>query len=132
MAEETVAVKDSILNSTKKILGVDESYDVFDLDITTHINATFMTIKQLGVGPIQGFVIEDENTKWEDFIANDPILLAATKTYVFLKVKMLFDPNTTSFNLEANKQLIQEAEWRLCHEAESRKPVSIPLELANE
>jgi hypothetical protein len=103
----------SILNSTKKILGIPEDYTVFDHDVITHINATFSTLTQLGIGPIDGFMIEDSDPEWTDFIAiNDP-QLNAVKTYMYLKVRSYFDPPTTSFAIAAMDHQIQELEWRL-------------------
>ena len=102
----------SILNSTKKILGISEDYTVFDLDIITHINTAFSTLTQLGVGPAQGFMIEDADAVWTDFIADD-IQYNSVKSYVFLRVRQLFDPPTTSYLIAAYDKQIQELEWRL-------------------
>lgn len=102
----------SILNSTKKILGVDADYDVFDLDIMTHINTAFSTLQQLGVGPVEGFMIEDDVPTWDAFLLNDN-RLNAVKSYVYLRVRVLFDPPATSFVLDALKEQIAELEWRL-------------------
>jgi hypothetical protein len=103
---------DSILNSTKKILGLDAAYTPFDLDVITHINAAFSILNQLGVGPIEGFAIEGPEETWEDY----PVpmnQLTLVRTYVFLKTRMLFDPPTTSFLIEATNNQIKEYEWRL-------------------
>lgn len=102
----------SILISTKKILGISEEYTVFDLDIITHINSAFSTLTQLGVGPVDGFMIEDETAVWTDFIADD-IQYNAVKTYVFLRVRLLFDPPATSYLISAFNDQIKELEWRL-------------------
>jgi hypothetical protein len=102
----------SILTSTKKILGIAEDYTVFDLDIITHINTAFSTLTQLGVGPEEGFMIEDASTEWDDFIVDD-LQYNAVKSYVFLKVRQLFDPPTTSYLIAAFEKQIQELEWRL-------------------
>lgn len=102
----------SILDSTKKILGIPEDYTAFDLDIITHINSVFSTLDQIGVGPVGGFMIEDKEATWDDLLGTD-LSLNSVKTYVFLKVKILFDPPSTSFHLEALKQQAQELEWRL-------------------
>lgn len=102
----------SILTSTKKILGIAEDYTVFDLDILTHINATFSILSQLGVGAVDGFFIEDKDAEWGD-LAITPNQLNLVKTYVFLKVRMLFDPPTTSFMITAATDQIKEYEWRL-------------------
>jgi hypothetical protein len=103
---------DSILTSIKKNLGIDEAYEVFDPDILIYINSAFSTLTQLGVGPAEGFMIEDKEATWDTFLGTDP-RLNAVKTYVQLRVKMLFDPPQTSYLIEAMKQQIQEHEWRL-------------------
>jgi hypothetical protein len=115
---------DSILTSIKKLLGITEEYVNFDPDITMHINTVFLSLKQLGVGPSEGFRIEDKTAKWEDFIKveDDPekvALLSAVKSYIHLKVKLLFDPPLSSAVMEAVKQSINELEWRLNVEAET-------------
>jgi hypothetical protein len=102
----------SILTSTKKILGIPEDYTVFDLDIITHINSAFSTLTQLGVGPPEGFMIEDDSTVWIDFIVDD-IQYNAVKTYIYLRVRQLFDPPTTSYLITAFNEQIKELEWRL-------------------
>lgn len=107
-------MEQSILLSTKKILGIDPDYTAFDLDIMTHINAVFSTLHQLGVGPAAGFVIDDEIPVWTDFITvDDTVMLSQVKTYVSLKVRMLFDPPITSFTIAAIKEEITQLEWRL-------------------
>lgn len=103
---------DSILTETKKVLGIDENYTVFDTDIKMHINTAFTTLQQLGVGPLTGFMITDHAPSWDNFTDAD-INLNAVKTYVYLRVRLLFDPPTTSFALEAMKEQIRELEWRL-------------------
>lgn len=102
----------SILISTKKILGLASEYTAFDLDVMTHINAAFSKLTQLGVGPSTGFVIEDETSNWEDFVVSLS-MTSLTKTYVYLVVRSLFDPPTTSHHLNAMKDQIAEYEWRL-------------------
>jgi hypothetical protein len=105
-------MEDSILISTKKILGVPEEYTVFDLDIITHINAAFSVLTQLGLGPEIGFMIEDDTALWSEFTSNISAL-NLIRTYVFLKVKLLFDPPTTSFLIDATNRQIEQYEWRL-------------------
>lgn len=107
----------SILNSTKKVLGLAESYTAFDLDVMMHINTAFSTLQQIGVGPPDGFMIEDENAEWADYIGLDN-MLNAVKTYVYLKVRVLFDPPGTSFVLDAMNKQIEQLEWRLNVHAE--------------
>lgn len=102
----------SILTSIKKMLGVAEDYTEFDEDIITHINSVFLNLTQLGVGPEEGFMIEDDTATWEDFI-DDSIQLQAVKTYMYLKVKLLFDPPLSSSVTESFTRMIAELEWRL-------------------
>ena len=109
---------ESILTSIKKLLGIAEEYTHFDNDIIMHINSVFMTLTQLGVGPSEGFYIEDKSYKWIDFI-DDPAQLQAVKTYIYLKVKLVFDPSSVgSSTLASYERQIQELEWRLNHAAE--------------
>jgi hypothetical protein len=105
-------MEQSILTSTKKILGIAEDYTVFDLDIITHINSAFSTLTQLGVGPAVGFMINDATEEWSDFIVED-FQYNSVKSYVFLKVRQLFDPPQTSYLISAMEKQIQELEWRL-------------------
>ena len=102
----------SILTSIKKLLGVAEDYSEFDEDIMTHINSVFLNLTQLGVGPEEGFMIENNTAEWEDFISNS-VQLQAVKTYVYLKVKLLFDPPLSSSVTESINRMIAELEWRL-------------------
>lgn len=102
----------SILTSIKKLLGVAEDYTEFDEDIMTNINSVFLNLTQLGVGPEEGFMIKDDTAEWKDFI-NDSIQLQAVKTYVYLKVKLLFDPPLSSSVTESINRMIAELEWRL-------------------
>lgn len=106
-------MEQSILTSTKKILGVAEDYTVFDLDIITHINSVFSTLNQLGVGSVDGIMIEDDEMTWEDLDEIPSEQLNMVKTYVYLKVRMLFDPPSTSFHIAAMENQIKEHEWRL-------------------
>ena len=108
--EEVVNPKNSILTSIKKLLGITESCTDFDTDIIMHINTVLMTLNQLGIGT-EGFQIEDKNAVWSEFIESDK--LAATKSYVHLRVKLLFDPPLNSAIIEAIKESIRELEWRL-------------------
>lgn len=105
-------MEESILKSTKKILGLADDYTPFDLDVITHINATFSLLDQLGVGPQGGFSITDDSSTWNDYLV-PPNQLHLVKTYVFLKVRMLFDPPSSSFLINAMNDQIKEYEWRL-------------------
>lgn len=115
-------MEESILTSTKKILGIAESYTAFDLDIITHINAAFSILSQLGIGSADGFMIEDDSADWIDFEDVLQSQLNMVRTYVFLKVRMLFDPPTTSFLIEAMNKQIDEYEWRLNMSRENEIP----------
>jgi hypothetical protein len=112
-------MEQSILKSIKKLLGVGDDDTSFDLDIITHINHEFSILNDAGVGPPEGFVIEDETEEWDSYFPDedDPaklkVQLSKVKTAVFLRVKLLFDPPTVSYLLDATKAQLQEAEWRL-------------------
>ena len=109
---------DSILTSIKKMLGISEDYTQFDADLIMHINSVFLNLTQLGVGPASGFSIEDETTEWTDFINNNA-QLQAVKSYIYLKIKLLFDPPLSSAVIESTNRMIAELEWRLNVAAES-------------
>lgn len=103
---------ESILTSIKKLLGIAEEYKHFDPDIIMHINSVFMILNQIGVGPSEGFTIEDETSVWSDFISESE-KIEAVKSYIHLKVKLLFDPPLGSAVTETINRLISELEWRL-------------------
>lgn len=102
----------SILTSVKKILGIDEANVAFDPDIIIHINSVFSTLNQLGIGPANGFMIEDATATWDAFLGTDP-RLNNVKSYVYLRVRMLFDHPTTGYLIDAMKEQIREMEWRI-------------------
>lgn len=106
----------SILTSIKKLLGIEEFYEHFDQDVITHINSAFFTLNQLGVGPEEGFSIQDKNKTWEAFTEVSD--LEAIKTYVYLKVRLVFDPPQIGHLVEAIRLQITELEWRLNVQAE--------------
>ena len=109
---------ESILTSIKKMLGIAEEYEHFDPDIIMHINSVFMDLAQLGVGPAEGFTIEDDTSVWTDFLP-DNNKFEAVKSYMHLRVKILFDPPSSSAVMEAMKREIDKWEWRLNVAAES-------------
>lgn len=111
MADEEVSLADSILLSTKKTLGIAESYTVFDSDIILHINSVFSILSQLGVGPEEGFEVTDKEDVWADFITD--ARLNTIKSYVYLRTRLLFDPPTTSYLMAAIQEQIKELEWRI-------------------
>lgn len=103
---------DSILDSVKTMLGVPVESTDADSELMLHINSVLSNLNQLGVGPLEGFMITDSNAVWADLLSGN-MKMNDAKTYVFLRVKMLFDPPTTSFALDAMKEQVQEAAWRL-------------------
>lgn len=103
---------DSILDSVKKNLGIDPAYTAFDADVTMHINSIFSVLHQVGIGPTAGFAIDDNTAVWGDFLADD-VLLNHARTYVYLRVRLLFDPPTTSYLLKAVEDQYKELEWRM-------------------
>ena len=107
----------SILTSVKKLLGIAEEYTQFDTDIIIHVNTIFMALQQMGIGPNDGFSITDENDLWTDFM-EDSILLNSVKTYMYLRVKLLFDPPLTSSTVDSFNKLISELEFRMNSKAE--------------
>jgi hypothetical protein len=119
-------ISESILNSTKKVLGLDESYTVFDTDVIMHINSVLSILNQLGIGPVDGFMIEDATPTWTDFLA-DVKPLNSVKTYVFLRVRMLFDPPTTGYLITAMEKQIEELTWRINVYRESLIPVLVTV-----
>lgn len=105
-------MEQSILKSTKKVLGIAPDYTAFDQDILTHINSVFVTLAQLGIGPDVGFAIEDDTAVWGDLLGTSP-LQNSVKSYMHLRVRMLFDPPATSFHLASMENQAKEMEWRM-------------------
>lgn len=107
-------MNESILTSTKKRLGLTEDNEQFDEDVIMDINTVLNILTQMGIGPQDGFSIVDKNSKWDDFLQNDSQLLQMARTYVFLRVKLLFDSVTTPQSvIEAMTRQYQELEWRI-------------------
>lgn len=102
----------SILTSIKKLLGITETDTSFDQDIIMHINTVFMVLQQLGVGPEEGYSISDENNNWDEFLP-DQTKIEMVKSYMYLKVRLLFDPPSSTSVMEAINRSISEFEWRL-------------------
>jgi len=123
----------SILDSVKKSLNLAADYTPFDEDIIMHINSVLSTLWQLGVGPTDGFMITDKETTWDTFLGSDP-RLNHVKTYMFLRVKLLFDPPNTGFTTAAIERQIEQLEWRLNVQREDKEwidpnpPVVVPTE----
>lgn len=114
---------DSILDTVKKHIGPSAEYDYFDSELTDHINSVFFDLTQMGVGPPEGFTIDDDSAIWDDFIT-EPSTFAAVKSYMCLRVKLLFDPPTNSAHLAALQSQIDKWESRLNMEAEFQKSKS--------
>lgn len=103
---------DSILTSIKKLLGITEEYEQFDQDIIMHINTVLSILMQLGVGPSTGFSITDKSATWSDFIS-DLSELEMVKSYIYMKVRLMFDPPMSSAVIDVMNRQISELEWRL-------------------
>lgn len=113
-------MEESILTSVKKTLGIPKDHTAFDTDLILHINSVFMILAQMGVGPENGFHIEDSSAIWSDFVPEAEFAFESVKTYVGLKVRLIFDPPASSIVTECIKQNIAELEWRLSFAAESK------------
>lgn len=106
-------MNDSILTDIKKLLGIAEDYNEFDTDIKIHINSAFSILNQLGLGTDDTFSISDSTATWSDFLGNNHKFLEMVKTYIYLKVKVVFDPPVSSYVLTAYNEQIKELEWRI-------------------
>jgi len=102
----------SILIDVKKTLGIDQAYEAFDLDILMHINTAFATLNQLGIGPVDGFMIEDDAPEWDAFLGDD-LKLNSVKTYIYLSTRLVFDPPTTSYLIDSLRKQLDELTWRI-------------------
>lgn len=105
-------VEQSIFKSIKALLGPDADYDVFDSDILIFINSALATLTQIGIGPSTGFRITGESETWEDLLGSSEDL-DSVKTYIYMKVKLAFDPPSNSTVLHAYEESCKEFEWRL-------------------
>ena len=113
-------MEESILNSIKDLLGPDSSEDVFDNEILIHINMAISVLTQLGVGPSEGFIVTDQDVTWSDFLGDEKDIEMA-KTFVYMKVKMAFDPPSSSFVLTSLEKSCDELGWRLSVVMDSKK-----------
>lgn len=105
---------ESILTSIKKLLGISEEYTEFDPDIIMCINTAITNLTEIGVGPSEGFFIEDETTTWTDFIPESTLQkIEAVKSYIHLNVKLLFDPPISSAHIDSINKQLEKIEWRL-------------------
>ena len=124
-------MSESILTSIKQALGIAEAHVAFDAEIQMHINSAFSTLNQLGVGPVQGYSIADKTSTWDELVGDDN-RLNAVKSYLYLRVKMLFDPPDIGFVITAFKQQIEELEWRLNVTVDDDIPTRIPTPVLDE
>lgn len=104
---------DSILNTIKKLLGIDIDDDSFDVDIIVNINSAIFSLSQMGIGPKDGFIVTSIDQKWSDYIDSNIKNVEGVKNYLYLKTKMIFDPPTSSTVIEAFNNSIKELEWRM-------------------
>lgn len=109
--EEVRNKMESILDSIKKLLGIQPEYRAFDEDLIIHINTVFIILNQLNIGPEEGFMIVDGSESWDDFVKG--INETMVKTYIYLKVRLMFDPPTSSVLIDSMNNMISELEWRL-------------------
>lgn len=103
----------SILNTIKKLLGIDITDNSFDTDIIVHINSIIPILSQMGIGPKNGFIVMSEDDLWTDYIDDSVVNLEGVKTYMYLRIKLLFDPPTNSTTIDAFNKNIAELEWRM-------------------
>lgn len=117
-------IQDSILHDVKQMIGQDWEDTTFDLDITTHINAIWLDLEQLGVGPVAGYSISGADNKWSELIPPSN-LLNAVKTYMYIRVRLVFDPPQTGPLVQALEKQVERLEFRINVEAE-RPVVVVP------
>ena len=103
---------ESILLSIKKVLALDKDNHDFDADILLHINSVLAILQQLGVGPVEGYFINDEYTTWRDYLGDDAQHVSMVKSYMAAKVRILFDPPVSSAVMESLNRICSEFEWR--------------------
>ena len=113
-------MSDSILNSVKKLLGLAEDYEAFDPDVIMHINSVFTRLHSLGVGPTLGFSIENSSATWTSYLAGDK-RYNNVKSYMVARVRLMFDPPTTSFAIKAIEDQITQFEWLINAQREDDK-----------
>lgn len=113
----SVQINDSILTSTKKLLGIAEEYEHFDLDIMIHINTFLSRLNQIGVGATN-FRINDKTATWHDFLGDDEVKFQQARNYVYIRTKLLFDPPQSGAANEAMKETMRELEWLLMVDAD--------------
>lgn len=113
-----IDIKESILNSVKKLLGISQDLHEFDPDIIMNINAAIFTLRQIGVGPEEMFTVTNEEETYEDYLGSDSKEIPQVKMYLFYKTKLSFDPPTSGTVIECIKEFIREAESRLSYQVD--------------
>lgn len=116
---EEISIQDSILLLTKKKIGIDRNDHAFDEDIIADINAVIFSLNLIGIGE-EGFAICDDSATWSDFLGDDIKIYEAVKTYIYLKVKLMFDPPSSSFVVSALEKQTSELEWKLNFKYEAK------------
>lgn len=111
-------MEESILMTIKKMLGLEADYTPFDTDIIVLINSALMTLTQADVGPSSGFKITGMSESWSDFLTNE-VMLESAKQYIYMKVRIIFDPPSSGTVMDALKTQSEELLWRLIAQAES-------------
>lgn len=112
MNEQDSEIFNSILETIKKLIGIDKDYGVFDIDLIVSINSSFMILNQLGIGPDKPFSITDASATWKDFFGDEEVF-ALAKSYIYLRTKLLFDPPSSGVLHQAVERQISEFEWRM-------------------
>lgn len=110
---------DGILDTIKKLLGIDEDDDSFDIDIIIIINSITPILGQMGIGPSNGYIVKSKEDKWSDYISDSKINLEGVKNYIFIKTKLIFDPPTNSTTIESFNKVLSELEWRMMMSVET-------------
>lgn len=111
----------SILDSVKGVLNISPGDSAFDQDVIMHINSVFGVLNQLGVGPPQGFMITDSTTTWDTFLGSDALRMNMVKSYMYLHVRLLFDPPVTGPAIKAVEVQMAELQWRINAQREEEK-----------
>jgi len=123
-----MANPDSILDSVKKVLGLEADFTAFDLDVTIFVNSSMGALQQLGVGPVEGVFVQDNTTLWAE-LTSEKLLLGLVQNYVYMKCRLAFDPSDSRFVLQAIQEQIKDLEWRINHAAETINPPGSPRHL---
>lgn len=121
--ESVKPITKSILLTIKKMLGLMEEHTAFDMDIVVDINATFLTLNQLGIGPDYPYAITGASETWSDFLGDQEKFLAGVQTYIYMRVRLMFDPPSNSFLVDSMQKQIQEFEWRFTVQPTSDKEI---------